>query len=324
MKKKALITGIYGQDGSYLCEILIDKGYDVYGIAKNELSQNSINIKKFLDINNVNPIVFNIDLNSFEEVSDLLKKLRPDEIYHLAAMHNSSQAKATEVDLFNNNILNTSNILEAAHRFSPETKVILAGSCLMYDNSDTQIQNENVPFNSKSLYGIAKITENNLAKYYCSKGFFACSAILYNHESSRRKDDFVTKKIVKNMVAIKQNKINKFMLGDINVKKDWGYAKDYAYGLYLMAQQSKPKDFILSSGKLYSIKDFIEICASLLNITDYEKYIETNAVAISRTTNTVLCGDNNLAKEILKWNNQMSLEELIKLMIDNEINGTLI
>ena len=321
--KKAIITGIYGQDGSYLCELLISKGYEVHGVVKHELSENSLKIKLFLDKYGISPILHHTNLSNYDDVKNLIIDIKPDEIYHVAAIHQSSQSQNSELCLFNSNILNTSNILDVSFLYNRDSRIILAGSCLMYDSSNTNIQDESVPFSSKSLYGIAKITENSLAKYYREKGLFACSAILYNHESSRRKDDFVTKKIIKNLVAIKQGKIEKFSLGDILIKKDWGYAKDYAYGMYLMAQQNIPNDYILSSGELYSIKDFIDICATILGIYDWTKYVTLNAVNISRGSSSQLLGNNSLARKSLGWAPSLNLKELIELMIQNEFNGTL-
>ena len=303
MKKTALITGIFGQDGSYLCELLFKKGYKVYGIVREDLSTNSLKIKNYLEKNNINPILFKLDLNNYDDLTKVIIELKPDEIYHVAAFHVSSQGiignkHKYEKQLFDYNIKSTSNILSICYEQSKKTKIVLAGSCLMFDSSNTQVQNENTPFNSKSLYGLAKITENSLAKYYSNKGLNVSTAILYNHESSRRSDDFVTKKIVKNMVAIKRGQLKKFTLGNINTKKDWGYAKDYANGLYLMAQQEIADDYILSSEKLHTIKEFIEICANILNISNWQDHIEIDSSIIDRKIDGQLYGDCSKAKEI--------------------------
>lgn len=321
--KKALITGIFGQDGSYLCELLYQKEYEVHGIIKTPMSLNSEKNKNFLFHNGINPILHEIDLASYEETKKLLTKIQPDEIYHLAAIHQSSEMQLSELNLFNNNILVTSTLLDCCNHYCPNSKFIHAGSCLMYDNISISPQTEMLTFNSRSLYGLAKITENNLIHYYKNQGLFACTAILYNHESSRRKDDFVTKKIIKNMVAISNKQINEFSLGDINIQKDWGYAKDYAFGMYLMAQQNKPDDYILSTNSLHTIKDIIELCAEYLNINNWEKHIKTNTTSISRNSKTILRGDNNKAKTNLNWQLSITFEELINLMIQNEINNTL-
>jgi len=328
MNKTALITGIFGQDGSYLCELLFKKSYKVFGIVRETLSENSMKIKNHLEKNNIHPVLFKLNLNNYDDLKKAIIEIEPDEIYHVAAFHVSAQGVSGnkhqyEKQLFDYNIKSTSNILSICYECSKKTKIVLAGSCLMFDNSETQIQNENTSFDSKSLYGLAKITENSLAKYYRSKGLNVSSAILYNHESSRRSDDFVTKKIVKNMVAVKKGEIQKFTLGSINTKKDWGYAKDYAFGMYSMIQQEIADDYILSSGKLHTIKEFIEVCANILNILNWQNHIETDSSIIDRKIDGQLFGDCSKAKEVLNWHNDLELKDLIKLMIENEMNNTL-
>lgn len=209
--KKAIITGVYGQDGSFLCELLLKKGYQVYGIARKELSGNSIKIKKELQNKNMILNIYNTDIYNYSEISKLIAEIQPDEIYHMAAYHVSSDGVGNgntvrEQEVYNKNVLATANILEACCHLSRHTKVITAGSCLMYDASDTVCQTESTPFASNSLYGMAKISENMLVRFYREKGLYACTAILYNHESHRRASQFVTKKIVENMVRIKKKK----------------------------------------------------------------------------------------------------------------------
>lgn len=326
--KKALITGLYGQDGSYIAELLREKGYEVYGLVKDKLSDNARKIKQYLDQKNIVKAVYAIDLNSYDEVKDILVTIKPDEVYHFAAYHVSSQssvhANFDEMQLFSKNVNATLNILGICNEYLKNTKIITAGSCLVFDNSKTTIQNESTELSSKSLYGLAKIAEMNLVKYYRNNGLHVSTAILYNHESSRRKDTFVTKKIVKNLVAIKQNKLDKFTLGDIDTEKDWGYAKDYVYAMYLMIQQNIAQDYILSSGKVESIRKFIELTAKKLDIKDWKKHINIDDNIITRKSNTKLVGDCSLAKQQLKWNNQnTSLDEIITIMIKNELNNSL-
>lgn len=328
--KKAVITGIYGQDGSYLCEILSKLGYLVYGITKENLSKNSQKIKKYLENKNICPIVYNTDLNNLEELQKLLIEINPDEIYHLAAFHNSSEntkdenksAILNEKLLYDYNTKSTSNILYIATEFL-KSKVVIAGSCLMFDNTSTNIQNENTPFCSKSLYGLAKISEYELAQYYRKKGLHVSCAILYNHESSRRSDDFVTKKIVKNLVKIKKGEISNFTLGNTDVKKDWGYAKDYAYAMYLMLQQNNGDNYILSTGQLHTIKDIIKICADYLKIDNVYSYINLDNKIIGRNIKGALLGDCSYAKNKLGFKHSLNFKDMIELMIKNELNKEL-
>ncbi len=327
-RKKALITGIYGQDGSYIAELLKDEGYEVYGLVQNILSENATRIKKYLDKKDVIKLVYLVDLNSYEDVKKILIELKPDEIYHMAAFHVSSESKINisyeEMQLFNKNVNATLNILGICNEYLKNIKIVTAGSCLVFDNSETTMQNEETTMASNSLYGLAKITERNLVNYYRSKGLHASTVILYNHESSRRKDVFVTKKIVKNMIAIKQRKIKNFTLGSIDIEKDWGYAKDYVFAMYLMTKQNTASDYILSSGKTNSIRTFIEIVAKKLDISDWENYIILDDKIITRQNKTKLVGDCSLARNKLKWNHQnTNLDEIITIMIKNELNDNL-
>lgn len=321
--KKALITGIFGQDGSYICEILTQKGYEIHGIIRKDLSQNSLIIKKHLEKMQIFPKLHIVDLNDFETLKSVLIAIKPDEIYHTAAFHVSSEGHLGNKDfaeklLFDYNLKSTSNLLCICYESLKNTKILTAGSCLMFDDSNIKIQSESTPFQSKSLYGLAKIAENNLVKYYRSKGLFACTAILYNHESERRAESFVTKKIVKNMVALAQGKIENFSLGNIDIKKDWGYARDYAKAMTNMLGLDSPKDFILSSGSLHTIKELLEICAKELHIKKWQNYVKIQQNIVNRNITTQLFGDNTLAKNTLGLKNSINFDELIRQMIEWE------
>ena len=321
--KKVVVTGIFGQDGSYICEILAQKGYEIHGIVRKDLSENSSKIKKCLEKMQILPKIHIVDLNDFDNLKNVLVKICPDEIYHTAAFHISSEGHfgnkdLAEKNLFDYNIKSTSNLLYICYEYLKKTKILTAGSCLMFDDSNTDIQSESTPFKSKSLYGLAKIAENNLVRYYRSKGVFACTAILYNHESERRADSFVTKKIVKNMVALKYGKIKNFSLGGIDIKKDWGYAKDYAQAMINMLGLDKPQDLILSSGNLRTIREWIEICTQELGIKNWQDYVKIQKNIVDRKISTQLFGDNALAKSVVGLKNSLSFEELIRRMVDCE------
>ena len=323
--KKALITGIFGQDGGFLLELLADLGYEVHGVVRQKLSDNSSRIKEELESNGYIPFVHVVDVCNYNELKDLICELQPDEIYHLAAVHVSSEWNSQtsgifyDKELFDRNVLATSNILSVCWNYLKNAKLVFAGSCLMFDNSRTKIQTEKTPFNSKSLYGLAKITENALVKYYRSKGLHCSTAILYNHESHRRSIDFVTKKIVSNMVKILRGEINTFSLGNISTQKDWGYAKEYVEAMCLMAQAKVADDYIISSGTLHSIKDFIDICANKLKIDDWEKHVKIDPQIISRKLSSQLLGSNLKIQKKLDWKPLVNLERLIEIMIDHEI-----
>jgi GDPmannose 4,6-dehydratase len=324
-KKKALITGIFGQDGSYLCELLTGMDYEVHGIIHNRLSENSQRIRQELNKNGILPEIHIVDLNNFVAAKDTILEIKPDEIYHLAASHVSSQGfgaekQFIEKELFEHNITATSNILYISYEYLKKPKIALAGSCLMFDASNTMVQTEKTPFKSSSLYGLAKITENLLAKYYRSKGLYVSTAILYNHESPRRSNMFVTKKIVENMTAIKNGKICGFTLGSLAALKDWGFAKDYVDGMYLMARQDYPDDYIFASEELHSIREFVEICAYKLGLDDWERFINIDPTILDRKTTGQLLGDCSKAKYVLKWKKTVAFKELVELMLHYEIN----
>lgn len=317
--KRVLITGIYGQDGSYLCEQLSSEGAEVHGVARRELSSHSIRIKSELDNNGIKPFIHHTNICDYSEVEKLLMDISPDEIYHVAAMHHSSVGGSKEFreqNLYNTNTLITANILEAAEKIIPKCKVVTAGSCLMYDASDSPYQDASTAFESMSLYGIAKIAENQLVKYYRKKGLFACTAILYNHESHRRGPDYVTQKIVREMLAVKNGKRSGFAMGNIDIMKDWGYAGDYMAGMRLMLKQETPRDYILASGELHSIREFLSICASKLEIDSWEKYVLPNKETIRRVVKGTLLG-NPKELEAVGWRRTKSLDEIIEEMIVN-------
>lgn len=321
--KRAIITGIYGQDGSFLCELLFHKGYQIFGVAKKELSINSKRIKRELEIEEVTINLFEVNLYDYYEVRTFIEQVQPDEIYHMAAYHASAEGVGNldalrEQEVFNKNVLATANILEASYCLSKSIRIVTAGSCLMYDASNTQIQTEKTPFESQSLYGMAKITENMLVQYYRKRGLYACTAILYNHESHRRGAQFVTKKIVENMIKIKQGKIRSFTLGSLDAEKDWGYAGDYAEAMWLMLQAACPKDYIVATGTLHSIYDFVRTCANILGIKEWEKHVVLDSSIINRTIQGRLKGNSEAIQQELSWCMRKNFEEIVEDMIKNE------
>ncbi|MDR3176288.1 MAG: GDP-mannose 4,6-dehydratase [Desulfovibrio sp.] len=326
MPKRALITGVFGQDGSYLCELLSGFGYSVAGVVRKKLSDNSRRIRQYLMTKGIEPSAHETDLSDYAAVAKLLDALRPDELYHMAAMHVSSQGSEDELfekSAFESNLAATLNILAACRKASPATRVVLAGSCLIYDDSDTLTQDENTPPRSNSLYGIAKIAEMSLARHYRSAGLHASTAILYNHESSRRPDGFVTRKIAANMVALKKGRIAGFTLGSLDAEKDWGYAGDYAMGMYLMAQQPEGGEFVLSSGTTRTIRDFLAICAEELALRGWEDRVRIDATLINRRIAGRLRGNPGKASAVLGWKPFLSFEDLARLMVVNELKGEL-
>jgi GDPmannose 4,6-dehydratase len=328
MMRKALITGVFGQDGSYLAELLTAKGYEVHGIEKRTLSHNAELIYEHLAGKNIKVFLHECDLNSFAEVESLFESVKPDECYHLSATHYSSEISALEkyrVDrnLFQNNVLSTLNLLYAIRNISSETKFVLAGSCLMYDGLKRFPQDETMPFLSESIYGLSKIASSNLVSYMRETHNLHLSvAILYNHESPRRSMEFVTKKIIANLLKCKKGEMNRFSLGNLSIMRDWGYAKDYVLGMWLMCQQSKPGDYILATGQGHTVEEFLKCAAGIIDI-DWKQYVDIDASLIVKSPQATLIGDPTLAKTRLKWMHSVSFAELISIMIHNEISGWL-
>jgi len=326
-RKRALITGIFGQDGSYLCELLSKKGYEVYGIEKTPLSNNAVKIKDHLKSKKVSPKLLNCDLYSYDDVFKTINKIKPNEVYHLAAKHFSSQSKGsndnTDIKLYQDNVSATLNILNALYKVSPISKCVLVGSCLMFDASSEKKQSEKTQFKTISMYGLAKIAEYYLGKYYRNKGMHVSMAIFYNHESPRRSEDFVTKKIVMSMVKIKKGEIRTFELGNLDAVKDWGYAKEYVYGLWQMSQMKRPDDYILATGIKHTVKDFVVEAANVLGIDNWRKYVSINSKIINRNISSKLIGIPHKAINKLKWKPKVGFKDLVKIMIKKELNGSL-
>ncbi|MCK4789374.1 MAG: GDP-mannose 4,6-dehydratase [Desulfobacteraceae bacterium] len=323
--KRALITGPFGQDGSYLCELLAEHAYEVHGIIREPLSENSEKIKNYLASKSIEPIVHYCDLNEYDDVKKTIEQAKPAEIYHLAATHFSSELSTESRDrsLYQNSVSVTFNILTAANEVQQAAKIVVAGSCLMFDASDVSPQNENTPFKTRSYYGLAKTTDNQLVIFFRHKGMHVSMAIFYNHESPRRRNGFVTSKIVKNMVSVAKGEIGSFELGDLNAIKDWGYAKDYVYGIWLMAQQSNADDYIFATGKGRTIRDFVDRTAGVLNISDWQQHVAIRPELVVRKLEIDLVGDPSHATRQLSWNHSISFHQLVDLMVKNELSGQL-
>lgn len=327
--KRALITGIFGQDGSYLAEFLYGEGYEVHGVERHPLTDSARSISEHLKKKGISTLfLHNCDLNSYAKVRELMNKVRPDECYHLAASHYSSEVsnvnrRLIDRELFHNNVLSSLNLIGAISEVSYHTRFVLAGSCLMFEESEQSPQHEYTPYVAGSMYGLSKITASKVLNYFREiHGLHLSVAILYNHESPRRQETFISKKIVSNLVKVKRNDISGFSVGDLSAIRDWGYAKDYVYGMWLMAQRDNPKDYILATGQGHTVEDLLDCAAKQLSI-NFKDIIEQNKELIREPPKTILLGDPSLAKAELKWVCTVDFEELIAILIKNELNGTL-
>ena len=318
MGKIAIITGISGQDGSYLAELLIKKKYKIYGILnpkKKSNLKNLTNIKNKINFKNVN-------INNFSKIKNLIKKVKPNEFYHLAAQSFINYKFEDEFFKLNPNINGTHYILSAIKEFSPKTKFYFAASSELFGNIKKSPQNEETKFNPRSAYGVSKVAGFYLTKNYREAyNIHACSGILYNHESPRRNQNFVSRKISKNLSLIIKGKIKKIMLGNINSKRDWGHAKDYVYAMWKMLQQRKPQDFVIGTGKLHSVKDFIECAFKHVNL-NYKNHIKIDKKLFRPNDKIILRADFKKAKKILKWSPRISFKSLVHEMVDHDLKST--
>ncbi|MEI7474086.1 MAG: GDP-mannose 4,6-dehydratase [bacterium] len=322
MSKKALITGITGQDGSYLAELLLDKGYEVHGIIRRSSSFNTERIDDlYVDPHDekANMLLHFGDLADSSNISRLIEKIAPDEIYHLGAQ--SHVRVSFDIPEYTADVtgLGTLRILDAIRESQIKTKFYQASSSEMYGKVLEVPQKETTPFYPRSPYACAKVYAYWLTvNYRESYDLFACNGILFNHESPRRGETFVTKKITKALAKIVSGKQNKLYLGNLDSKRDWGYAKDYVEAMWLMLQQDKPEDYVIATGETYSVKDFLTEAFSIVNL-DWEKYVEIDPRYFRPAEVDLLIGDASKAKKQLNWTPKTSFKELVKLMVEADL-----
>ena len=317
--RKAIITGIVGQDGSYLAELLLSKGYEVHGFVRRESFED---IEKLENIKHIKDRLHLHEgsLNDHLTIYKIFSKVLPDECYHLSASSFVNYSFNDEFQTMNNNFNSTHYLLSTIREVKKECKFYFAGSSEMFGEPKVSPRTEDTPFNPKSIYGISKLSSHYLLKNYREKeGIFACTGIMYNHESPRRGSQFVTKKIISSAVRIKMGLQNELYLGNLDAKRDWGYAPDYVEAMWKILQAEKADDFIISTGKLHTVREFLEIAFIYLDLS-YENYIKLDPKFFRASEKKPLCGNPSKIKNSIGWENSKSLENIIKEMIDNEIN----
>ncbi len=304
--KVSLIVGSHGQDGILLTERLKELHYSVVGLGRND-----------------------IDLSNNNQVDKVISSIKPDEIYYLAAYHQSSENRVEDDGKFFTESLNTNtiglvNILDSLSRISPSSRLFFASSCLVFDAQDDVIQNEDSVINPETPYAISKYASMKVCEYYRNvKNIFACSGILYNHESSLRANSFVSKKIVSTVARILLNKEEKLVLGSLDSKVDWGYAPDYVEAMRLILSINTPDDYIISSGEARTIREFVKIAFEYVNL-DYNDYVVVEGDILGRENGSRI-GSPKFLKSRTGWEPTKTFSEMIHLMVDyeiEEINGS--
>ena len=315
MKKKAIITGITGQDGSYLADFLLKKNYEVHGIVRRVALEDETHrlwrIKGLISKIKLH----SASLESYASLVKIIEKIKPTEIYHLAAQSYVSYSFEDEFSTLNTNINGTHYILSAIKDFSPKTRFYFAASSEMFGKVEESPQNENTKFHPRSAYGISKVAGFDLTRNYREAyNLFCCSGILFNHESPRRGFEFVTRKITHSVARIKFGLQKDLKLGNMEAKRDWGHAKDYVEAMWLMLNQKKPEDYVISTGKHFSVRDFTKLAFKLVDL-DYRKYVKIEKSLYRPSEVESLLGDCRKAKKNLKWKPKYDFKKLVQDMV---------
>lgn len=318
MKKCAVVTGITGQDGSYLSELLISEGYKVYGV-KRRSSGNSLGCSSHLQSDSSFEVVESDILDS-AGLNRLCKSAKPDHFYNLAAQsHVGSSFEQPEYTLQASGAA-VLNCLEAIRQSGIHTRFYQASTSEMFGGQYGEVMcNESTPFNPRSPYGCAKLYGYHITKNYReSYKMFACSGILFNHESERRGPNFVTRKITLGIGSILRGETDKLYLGNLKAKRDWGHAKDFVKGMYLMLNYRQPEDFVLATGETHSVEEFCKVAFEYAGLEDYSKYIEVDPRFYRPAEVDILLGDASKAKELLGWSPEISFTDLVKMMVEGD------
>ena len=319
MAKIALITGITGQDGSYLTEFLLKKKYKVHGLVRRVALEDSNHrlwrLRHLLDKITLHPA----SLESYASLVKIIQKIKPTEVYHLGAQSYVDYSFKDEFSTLNTNINGTHYILSAIKDFSPKSKFYFAGSSEMFGKVLQVPQTEKTPFYPRSVYGISKVAGFDLTRNYREAyNMFCCSGILFNHESPRRGFEFVTRKITHAVARIKYGLQKDLKLGNMDAKRDWGHAEDYVEAMWLMLQSKKPKDYVISTGKQYSVRDFAKLAFEMVGL-DYKKFIKIDKMLHRPSEVLTLLGDCKKAKKELKWNPKYNFKMLVKNMVNADL-----
>jgi GDPmannose 4,6-dehydratase len=315
--KKALITGITGQDGSYLAELLLEKGYDVHGLIRRSSSFNTWRIDGVRDRLELHYGDL-VDQNSLMRT---LEAIEPDEVYNLAAQ---SHVKVSfEMPEYTTDVtaMGVLRVLDAVRELSPKTRVYQAGSSEMFGLIQENPQTERTPFHPRSPYGVSKVFGHWMAvNYREGYGMHVSNGILFNHESPRRGENFVTRKITMGLAAIRKGKAKELRLGNLDAQRDWGFAKDYVEAMWLMLQQEKPDDYVIATGETHSVREFLEEAFSYAGLA-WQDFVKVDPRYFRPAEVDLLLGDSSKARKALGWRPKVAFKELVRMMVDADMEG---
>jgi GDPmannose 4,6-dehydratase len=317
--KKGLITGISGQDGSYLAEFLLAKGYEVHGIVRRVALEDPTRrvwrAHHLLD----RVQLHSASLESYPSMFRVIEHVKPDECYHLGAQSFVSYSFDDEFSTITTNLNGTHFILSALKEKAPDCRFYFAGSSEMFGKVKVTPQNEDTPFHPRSAYGISKVAGFYLTQNYREAyNLFACSGILFNHESPRRGFEFVTRKITSTVANIKYGLAKELQLGNLEAKRDWGYAAEYVEAMWRMLQQDEPDDYVIATGVSHTVREFVELAFSIAGL-NWEDHVNQDARMFRPAEVNVLQGDPSKAKRVLGWQAETKFEELVTMMVEADL-----
>jgi GDPmannose 4,6-dehydratase len=313
--KRALITGVNGQDGSYLAELLLAKGYEVHGVVRRDALEDRAH--RLVNIAGIQKdIRLHVgSLDNHLSIYKIVAAVRPDECYHLASSSFVSYSFEDESSIVSSNFTATHSLLSSIKELVPDCRVYFAGSSEMFGDAKASPQKETTPFNPRSVYGISKLAAFHLARNYREHHrLFVAAGILYNHESPRRGHQFVTRKISSSVAKIKLGIADRLELGNVEARRDWGYAPDYVKAMHSMLQKDRPGDYVVATGVTHSVEDFLRIAFSVVDL-DHERYVSVNPDYFRPSETVPLCGDASLARRELGWAPTKGFEEIVADMV---------
>ncbi len=322
--KKAIISGITGQDGSYLAELLLHKGYQVHGLIRRASTTNTARIEHLLANEGVYGKEFFLhqsDLSDSSNLNRLIRQVQPDELYHLGAQSHVRISFDIPEYTCDVDALGTVRLMEAIRNSDQPIKFYMASSSEMFGATPPP-QNEDTKFHPRSPYACSKVFSYYFTKHYREAyGMFNCNGILFNHESPRRGDNFVTRKIALAVAKIKLGLQNKLKLGNLDAKRDWGYAPEYVEAMWLMMQQETPDDYVIATGESHSVREFVEESFQYAGLGDWQEYVEIDKSLFRPTEVDNLIGDSSKAQKKLGWKPKVTFKELVKIMVDAELKN---